>query len=103
MEGDCVLTSAWSRTPTIVDAARLMRFSAVLIDGGSGWLGHKPTYAINDHFQNEHAQWGAPINALMIVVSLSDSFCSCEVRCKGVSERSEFAPCHYTNLTFVRL
>ena len=44
---------------------------SVLIDGGPRWLGHKHTYAINDPFQYEHAQWGAPTNALMIVVSWS--------------------------------
>ena len=43
----------------------------------------------------EHAQWSAAINALIIVASLSDSLCSASVRQrgKGVSERSELAPC----------
>ena len=35
----------------------------------------------------EHAQWGAAINALMIVASPSDSLCSERQRGKGVSER----------------
>ena len=43
----------------------------------------------------EHAQWSAAINTLMIVVSLSDSPCSARQRGKGVSERSELAPCIY--------
>ena len=43
----------------------------------------------------EHAQWSAAINALMIVASLSDSLCSMRQRGKGVSERSELAPCNY--------
>ena len=44
----------------------------------------------------EHAQWSAAINALMIhvVLSLSDSPCSVRQRGKGVSERSELAPCN---------
>ena len=42
----------------------------------------------------EHAQWSAAINALMIVASLSDSLCSVRQRGKGVSERSELAPCN---------
>ena len=43
----------------------------------------------------KHAQWSAAINALMIhvVASLSDSLCSVRQRGKGVSERSELAPC----------
>ena len=77
------LTSAWSGTPRIVDTARLMRFSAVLIDGGPGWLSHKRTDAINDHFQYGHVQWGVPINVLMIVASLHSA-----VARQGVKERS---------------
>ena len=34
----------------------------------------------------EHVQWSAATNALMIVVSLSDSPCSARQRGKGVSE-----------------
>ena len=41
----------------------------------------------------EHAQWSEAINALMIIASLSDSPCSARQRGKGVSERSELAPC----------
>ena len=42
----------------------------------------------------EHAQWSAAINALLIIVSLSGSPCSARKRGKGVSERSELAPCN---------
>ena len=33
-EGDCVLTSAWSGTSTIVDTAKTIKGFSVLIDGG---------------------------------------------------------------------
>ena len=99
VEDDCVLHSCLERDSYDSGYCKTNEVFSVLINDELGWLSHKRTYAVNDPFPvkslSTSMRNGVQLNALMVVVLLSDSPCSARHRGKGVSERSELAPCKY--------